>query len=212
MVDILGKLFGSNAIVKILRLFLFNPEEAFEARDVVRRTKVDPDVVRAELSMLARIGFIKRKAFTRTATPPARRRTPRPKRLARRRVMGWARDEHFLFTRELSALLIGSTPLWSRDLIKRLRHAGNIKVIVISGVFVGDLDGRLDILIVGDNIKRRELSQSIRNIEAELGREIRYAVFSTPDFRYRLGIYDKLVRDVLDYRHETVIDRLGVIS
>jgi len=211
--DILSKLFGSSGIVKILRLFLFNPEEGFEPKDVVRRTKVDTDVVRNELSMLSKIGFIKRKAFYRVVEDVARRRTEAQvkKEPRRKRVTGWGLNEQFPYIKELQTLLIGSAPVWSRDIIKRLKRAGNIKLVITAGVFVGDLDSRLDILVVGDNLRRPQLITTIKDIEAELGRELRYAVFSTPDFKYRLGIYDKLVRDVLDYRHEKVIDRLGVL-
>jgi hypothetical protein len=43
-----------------------------------------------------------------------------------------------------------------------------------------------------------------------MGKEIRYSAFETGEFQYRLGMYDKLIRDVLDYPHETVLDKLGV--
>ena len=61
--DTLGKLFGSNAIVKILRLFLFNPTTIFETSEIVHRTKVQSETVRFEISMLERIGLIKKKSF-----------------------------------------------------------------------------------------------------------------------------------------------------
>ena len=47
-------------------------------------------------------------------------------------------------------------------------------------------------------------------LEAELGREIRYAFFTTPDFRYRLGVYDRLLRDVFDYPHRVLLDKIGL--
>ena len=50
--EILGKLFGSTAIVKILRLFLFNPDTPFESKEIMRRTKVNPDTARMEIAML----------------------------------------------------------------------------------------------------------------------------------------------------------------
>lgn len=211
--DTLTKLFGSSAIVKILRMFLFNPDEGFEARDVVKRTKVDIDVVRTELAMLIKIGFIKPKSFFKDIETSVRRRTKVNSKEAaprRKRVKGWTLDEKFPYVKELQALLIGSAPVWSPDIMGRLKRAGNIKLVITSGVFVGNLESRLDIMVVGDNIRRPHLANSIKDIEAELGREIRYAVFTTSDFKYRLSIYDRLVRDVLDYRHDTVIDRLGI--
>jgi hypothetical protein len=210
--DTLSKLFGGGGIVKILRMFLFNPDEAFEVRDIAKRTKVDSDVVRNEISMLAKIGFLERKSFYREQGITHRRRgdvlkSSRPRRV---RVQGWKLIAGFPYLAELRALLVGATPAWSEELARRFRNVGNLKVVIASGVFVGSLDSRLDILLVGENIRKAALLNSIKNLEAELGREIRYAIFTTQDFKYRLGIYDRLVRDVLDYRHEKVIDRLGM--
>src|SRR3989344_3768467 len=57
----------------------------------------------------------------------------------------------------------------------------------------------------------RLLEQALRAavyaIEAELGRELRYASFTTDDFNYRLGIYDRLIRDIFDYPHQAILDR-----
>lgn len=212
--DTLSKLFGGGGIVKILRMFLFNPDEAFEVRDIAKRTKVDSDVVRSEISMLAKIGFLEPKSFYREQEVAQRRRgsTSKVARSRRARVHGWKLVTSFPYLTELRALLVGATPAWSEELARRFRNVGNLKVVIASGVFVGNLDSRLDILLVGENIRKSALLNSIKNLEAELGREIRYAMFTTQDFKYRLGIYDRLVRDVLDYRHEKIIDRLGMGS
>jgi hypothetical protein len=47
-------------------------------------------------------------------------------------------------------------------------------------------------------------------MEADIGKELSYAVCDTADFVYRLNAYDKFIRDVLDYPHETIVDKLGV--
>ena len=70
----------------------------------------------------------------------------------------------------------------------------------------------MDILVVGDHIKNAKLLSVLSSIEAELGKELRYAVFETSDFQYRLGIYDKLIRDILDSRHENILNKLGLES
>jgi hypothetical protein len=45
----------------------------------------------------------------------------------------------------------------------------------------------------------------MRRLEAEIGAELVYAVFDTKEFIYRLNMYDKLVRDILDYPHEVLL-------
>jgi len=65
-------------------------------------------------------------------------------------------------------------------------------------------------LVVGDHLRRSTLENYMRSLEAEIGKELRYAAFETSEFNYRLGMYDKLVRDILDYPHRTVLDRIGL--
>ena len=91
-----------------------------------------------------------------------------------------------------------------------LRRAGTLRLVALSGLFTGILEPQVDMLIVGDNLDERLLALAVRSLEAELGREIRYASFATADFRYRLGVYDRLLRDVFDYPHRLLIDKIGL--
>ena len=68
----------------------------------------------------------------------------------------------------------------------------------------------MDIFIVGNNINKRSLDNAIKSIEAELGKELVYVFFETQDYQYRLGMYDKLIRDVLDYPHEVLLDKISL--
>jgi hypothetical protein len=214
--EILSKLFGGAGIVKILRLFLFNGDEPFELKDIAERTKTTSDVVRNEIAMLSKIGFIRKRSFYKEVEAPKTRRrvehteNANEKKPQRKRVPGWILNKDFLYLNELRSLLVGTAPFETTDIARRLRTVGSVKAVIISGVFVQHWDGRLDILIVADNVKRAQLVRVVKDIEAELGREMRYAVLSTSDFRYRLGVYDRLVRDVLDYPHRAVIDRIGI--
>ncbi len=214
--EILSKLFGGKGIVKILRLFLFNPDEFYEQKNVVVKTRNDVEVVRSELKMLSKIGFIRKRTFYKEVQGDTSRRpsTQKGKRKApvRKRVSGWVLDPGFVYIKELKALLVGTTPFETRDIVRRLRKIGGVKVIITTGVFVQHWESRLDILIVADNPKLQRIGNVLKEVEVELGREIRYSVFSTSDFKYRLGIHDKLVRDILDYPHHTVIDRIGIPS
>jgi hypothetical protein len=69
---------------------------------------------------------------------------------------------------------------------------------------------RADLLIVGNNLKRNVIDRVIKNLEAEIGRELAYAVMETGDFNYRLAACDKFIRDVLDYPHSVIIDKIGL--
>jgi len=52
----------------------------------------------------------------------------------------------------------------------------------------------------------------VRTLEPKFGREIRYTILSTPEFRYRLTVQDRLLRDVLDFPHRILINRAGILK
>ncbi|HEY4478543.1 MAG TPA: hypothetical protein VI775_01740, partial [Candidatus Paceibacterota bacterium] len=77
-------------------------------------------------------------------------------------------------------------------------------------VFIQEWDTRIDLLIVGDDLNIHRLETVMQSIESEVGKEISYSVFDTEDFEYRLGIHDRLIRDILDSPHTVLIDRIGI--
>lgn len=204
--EILGKLFGSTARVKMLRLFLFNPEEVFESKDVTKRVRITPPTARREISSLSHLGLIKKKTCYKEVTT----KKGNKEIVIKKKVVGWALDNHFPYLEALETFLLQATSLDNNEIIKRLNRAGSLSLVVVSGVFIRNWDSRLDILIVGSKVNKAQLAFAIKDMEAELGKELRYAIFTVPDFKYRVSVYDKLIRDVLDYPHETIIDRIGV--
>jgi len=188
MTDPLIKLFGSHARLKLLRLFLFNPSKSFTAAEAAARSRVSATGARRELLNLMAAGLLRR---------------------ARTKVTRYELNDKFPYLLALKHLLL-NTARRGESVPERLRSAGAIKLIILTGVFMGDVEGGFDMLIAGDRIREASLREKIKSIEAELGRELRYAQLSTADFLYRLNMNDKLVRDVMDYPHRIVYDRLDI--
>jgi hypothetical protein len=179
-------IFGSGAKVRVMRLFVFNPGVIYDTNEVSQRTQEKKIVVSRELRNLAKAGLI------------------------RKRAKGWMLNSSYIYLGALEHFLIDASPMSERELIKKIGRTGTIKLIIISGVFLHDKEARVDLLVVGDHLKKGMLMQAISSIEAELGREIRYASFETDDFLYRLGLYDKLVRDILDLNHKKIVNKLSL--
>jgi hypothetical protein len=204
--EILERLFGSDAKVKIIKLFLFNPEAAYDTMQVSEKAQVSIGSARAEISNLERIGFLKPKSFTKEV----KRMKDRDIDVVRKRTNGWTLDTKFPYIDALETFLSTINPFKHRDIIDKISRAGKIQLLIISGIFIKDPDSRVDLLVVGDSLRTGMLDNIIKSIEAEMGHEIRYAVFETKEFTYRLGMFDKLIRDILDYPHEKIINRLNV--
>jgi len=203
--DILGKLFDSSARVKIMRLFLLNTEDSFENSDVVQKSKVTAAVARKELAMLNKVGFINKRSFFKEISVKVKNSKPKKKR-----VSGWQLNNEFSLLYPLHNLLVSSEPLGKKEIINRLKRCGNIKLIVVSGVFIQDSDSRIDMLIVGDRLKKNVINNVLSVIESEVGKELSYTSLETPEFKYRLSVYDKFIRDILDYPHIKVVDKIGI--
>src|SRR3989344_4889229 len=56
--EVLAKLFGSPARVKLMRLFLMNPEDVFDKNEMGKRSKIGGDPLRKEVRLLEEIGLI----------------------------------------------------------------------------------------------------------------------------------------------------------
>ncbi|MBY0110994.1 hypothetical protein K2Y00_03275 [Patescibacteria group bacterium] len=187
--DPLAKLFGTPVRLKLLRLFLFNAENTFTVADAAQRSKLSKDATRKEINALVAMKVLRKKGSAAKAT-----------------YMADIRFKHF---EALKSFLRATTGISDTDVVGNLRKAGALRLVTVTGLFTGAIEPKIDLLVVGDRLDDRSLGQIVHSLEAELGRELRYASFSTEEFRYRTGVYDRLLRDVFDYPHRTILDRIG---
>jgi hypothetical protein len=191
--EILEYLFDSPVKLKILKLFFRHPEEAFELKEVIKRTKANSSACSAQIKKLESIKLLKN-------------------RLRKNRKV-YAINSDFDFYPELKTLVLKSSPASKEKILKRLKSLSQIKLVVLSGVFTNTENSRVDLLIVGDRIdsdKNKKLSNFFKELESEVGREIDYVVLSTKDFKYRYGMFDRFIRDILEKPHEKLINRLRI--
>ncbi len=188
--DPLARIFGSPAKLKLLRFFVFNPEQSLTTTELAERTKISRATLRKEITNLVNAGVIKRRQQKGGGVYKAN-----------------GNFEHAL---ALSGFIRQTTAMSPAQMLSHLKKAGSLKFVALSGLFTGVIEVQADLLVVGDAIDDRALARAVAILEAELGREIRYAAFATTDFRYRLGVYDRLIRDVLDYPNRIILDRIGV--
>lgn len=189
--QVLEKLFGSNYRVKLMKLFLFEPDQNLLKTDIIKKTKVPLSAFNKEIKLLEEAGMVKRQ-------------------IKNKRQIFFKLNPEFRFLNQMKGLLIQNEPLQPHEIIKRVSKAGKIKLIITSGIFIQNEDSRIDILIVGDEIKERQMKQVISSMESEVGKELRYTIFNTSDFKYRNSVCDRLIRDIFDYPHQVIIDRVGL--
>lgn len=190
-VDILNKLFGSPYRVKILRFFLSNPEGYYSSKELAQRVNLNNDILRREVLILSKIGFIRS--------------------VKREKVEKWFLSHSFLFLKPLKTLILSVSPVSKEDLLEKLKKIGKCKIVILSGSLIQeDNDSKIDLLVVGDNLSRGMLTKLLKNVESEAGKELSYVLMAVKEFRYRIDIRDKFVREILESPHQVILDKLKI--
>jgi len=199
-VDPLEILFGSQARVKLLRFFLFNPSTDFSFDEISKRARLVRRTARTEINALERAGVIKKKVFFEKL----------PEKDKKVRVHGYALNKKFPELQALQTFLFETAPIDGKTVLKHLRKSGTVDFVAVAGVFVRDFEQRLDVLLAMKKLSNKKVETAIRSLESEIGIEIRFAALSSEDLIYRVRMYDKLTRDVFDYKHQILVDKIEI--
>ena len=202
IMELLTRLLGGVERVKIMRFFLHHDDTIFSLQEIANKTKSKTDLTRKELSLLNAIGFIDRKK-TKTVT------SGNKKSSKVKEIIGYKLNENFPHNQALKDLLFDFELLDKRELANKFKTVGRIKLFIVSGVFIGVEQTRVDILLVGEAIKKPKAEKLFEMLSAELGRDVIYSIMDVEEYEYRFKMYDKFVRDIIDNPHEAVIDKLS---
>lgn len=198
----LERLLGSNIRIKLLKLFLLQPEARFSLVQICRDLKLKARSVKNELENLEKLGIIKY-SDRRTAELAAVSGEP-----VKEKKYFYA-DTGFSLFEEIKALIVKSQIFYERDFIDQLKRVGKIKLVVLTGIFVGNLNSPVDLLVVG-RFSRGKLSKLIRDLERDLGREINYTFLNTQEFIYRRNITDVFLYQILEGKNIVLINEVGL--
>lgn len=201
-------LFGSKIRSRLLKLFLLHPEKSYSLKDIRGELKLPSRSIEKELANLEKIGIIGRGDKSPDTVLPATNDDggaigPKPGR------RNFTANTGFILFEEIKALLIKTQILYEKDFIERVARLGKIRLLILTGVFVGNLKSPIDLLAVG-RFNRIKFSKIIRDLESELGKEINYTFLDTAEFTYRRNITDVFLYDILEGNKIILIDELGL--
>ena len=184
---ILERLFGSPARVRLMRVFYLNPDKSLTLKEVSKMAKLSSRAVSKENKLLLSIGFLKKggkKSFTISETFP-------------------------LFS-ALRNLVITASPASRENLLNFFKKNKKIKLVAIGGVFLDSAPGEsdLDLLIVGNGIKKGAVEKFVKKMEPDIGKEINWSFLSLTEFNDRVAMRDKFLRDFFDSQNEFIINKI----
>ena len=203
--DFLAQLLGNPNRTRVLRLFVFNQPQILRLPQIGKRAGVHKSLVGREVRALEKMDVIKKTKFE--------IRVGREKRAVsgKQKESAWTFNTDFKYASALSKFVHEVTPLEYKSIVGALKGSGRLAAVILSGSFMGDPTRPADLIVAADALNESRVEAAIRGLEPEFGREIRYAVFSTPEFRYRLTIEDRLIRDTLDYPHLVLLDKTRLL-
>lgn len=188
MSEILDSLFGSREKTRILRFFLQNPEAEYNFEEIIKRNMLKQAGIKKELTNLAKIKFVHQKK--------------------KKGKVLYSLNQSFVFYPELKNLISKDNVCPQSQSLGRVKNIGNIKLAAISGAFINYPKSKADMIIVGDGISRAKLRNLLNNLEAEIGKEIDFALMTFDEFKYRLNMLDKFILEFFEGPHEELINKI----
>jgi hypothetical protein len=191
-------LFGSKTRVKLLHLFLNNPNRAFYVREITRKIDEQINSVRRELANMLSIGIIQSDSSN--------------NRLYYEVNQSYVHYEPLraIFAHNSAGTETTVTPV-ATDWGKRLKQLGDIRIALLSGGLVRGSQSDVDILLAG-NINKTQLKRFIKEMETEEGRQLNYTVMPYEEFYYRLSIKDRFIINIISGKFTLLQDAEHVLS
>lgn len=189
-------LFGSKTRVKLLHLFLNNPNRAFYVREITRKIDEQINSVRRELANMLSIGIIQSDSSN--------------NRLYYEVNQAYQHYEPLraIFGDASSTTVAAESP---SDWSKRLKPLGDVRLALLAGTLVRGSQTDVDVLLVG-SLNKTQAKKFIKEMEDEEGRSLNYTIMTYEDFYYRLSIKDRFVTDIINTKFTLLQDTEHILS
>lgn len=193
-------LFGSKTRVKLLHLFLNNPGRSFYVREITRIIDEQINSVRRELSNMLNVGIILSDSSDNKLYYSVNTKYEYYAPLS----------EIFnpSFQKDASSNQLDAN---EADFYDAFRRIHGLKVAIAAGTLVKDSRSDVDLLLAG-SIATDKVKKLIGEIEKSEHLDIRYSLMSYDEFYYRLSVRDRFITDVLNNRHNVILDTEGIVS
>lgn len=206
-IQLLEQFFGGSSKMRLWKIFTLNSTRQFTLRELVKLTKSKSDTLIPDLREFMRKGVIQ----------AIRKQDLEKDKKVKCIVYSLVHD--FPLLPEITQMILTAIPRSGEKVLAQLLPLQRLKAVLLSGFFTSKLgigaqsssstsQSSIDMLLVFDKLPSNILPV-INELEHHLGRELRYAALDQDDFKYRHSIGDKLIRDVLDFEHQVVMDKMG---
>lgn len=188
MIEVLDFIFGSRIKARLLRFFLMNTDKEYDIQEISRKNMFKNSQVRSVLNEFKKNKFVleRKKGGKKT----------------------YLINQRFPFFVELRSLFIKSNVYPECSSLSKIKGIGDVKLALISGIFLNYPKSKADIVLVVNNLSRSKLNNLMNNLEAEVGREISYVLMNSEEFKYRMDMLDRFLLDFLEGPHDEIVNKI----
>jgi uncharacterized membrane-anchored protein YjiN (DUF445 family) len=203
-------LFGSKTRVKLLQLFLRNPDSSFYVREITRLIDEQINSVRRELANLVKVEIIQSQNVDNKLYYQVNSKYQHYKALRQLFAEGLADEES---STQVEDKVTESPVVDSRISAykKTFKAVDSLRCVVLSGKLVSNSSSPVDLLLAG-TIPKQKLTKLVKAIEKVEGIDINYTLLSFEEFYYRLNIKDKFISDIFKEEYVVIEDKDSVLS
>ena len=186
-----------------MKLFLLHQADKFYLRELARNLGLQLNSVRRELINLEKIGLIKTESTKTEGEQPLVKEALQDKKY-------YKVNPDFILFEELKALFLKSQLTHERDFTEKLTKIGNVRLLILTGLFVNFDESPVDIFVVGD-VDKNKLVKVVKELEEQLLKEVNYVAISKEEFDYRREITDVFLYNILEGKKIVIIDEDEII-
>lgn len=198
------QLFGSKTRVKLLQLFYSNPNRSFYVREITRKIDEQINSVRRELANLLNVGIIVSDTNNNRLYYEVNQDFEHYAPL--RQIFG----QSPAVTSTKSAGSKKSAQVSASPDQDKIKSLGNVELAIFTGQFTRDDRSGVDFLIVGE-VNQNALQKYVSELEAQEGKEIRYAHMNAQEFDYRRQIKDRFITTALESKKQVLLDKNNIL-
>ncbi len=204
MLKELGKIFGSSERVKLMRFFLAHKEVQIEVEELTKRLRIKTATLKKEIKNLETIGMLtplllEEEVEIKLKSGKVKYKTHKSD--------GAELNQSFVYKSKLAELLLDFSFVDREVLLSDLKRFGKIKLFALGGIFIKDEKAKLDLVVVGDALDKERIEYYLRGMEADFGTEVRFTVYESEEFNYRMNMFDRLLKDFFKSSHEMILDK-----
>lgn len=207
----LNKLFSSKTHVKLLKLFLFNPEKQFFVRELTRLLNEHLNSIRRELSNLEEMKFIKcvdakdkKTKIIEGDFKELKIKTPASSKIQKKYYQV---NENFPLYNELKSLFLKAEVMSEEEVKADVDAIKGIEYFILTGAFTNTASPT-DILVVGE-FDQSKLLNLIKNLERVVNKELNYTVMDKEEFLRRLNLVDNFLYKILECNKIIIKDNIS---